>query len=158
MGIESISYLYWYLDQVPIIKSFSSVCPVAMEFALMRMTMDTATIYGPLFVQTMGALTIQTLVLRQLMTSEFPTNIYIYFYVLTTSWLHSRERGLLFHASYIRVCGPYVVILLYHTSMKSEWYTKGHFTHETEGPCPFHFKHSHCWKRRSRSKFASHYA
>ena len=29
----------------------------------------------------------------------------------------------------------------------------GHFTNETESPWPFHFKHSHWWKRRSRSKF-----
>jgi hypothetical protein len=37
--------------------------------------------------------------------------------------------------------------------------TYGHFTHETESPWPLHFKHSHRWKRRSRSKFAtSHYA
>ena len=35
---------------------------------------------------------------------------------------------------------------------------KGHFRHETKSPCPLHFKHSHWWKRRSRSKFASHYA
>ena len=35
---------------------------------------------------------------------------------------------------------------------------QGHFTHETESPWPLHFKHSHWWKRRSRSKFASHYA
>ena len=35
---------------------------------------------------------------------------------------------------------------------------KGHFTHETESPWPFPFKHSHWWKRRSRSKFTSHYA
>ena len=35
---------------------------------------------------------------------------------------------------------------------------KGHFTHKTESPWPLHFKHSHWWKRRSRSKFASHYA
>ena len=34
----------------------------------------------------------------------------------------------------------------------------GHFTHETESPWPVHFQHSHWWKRRSRSKFASHYA
>ena len=33
-----------------------------------------------------------------------------------------------------------------------------HFTHKTESPWPLHFKHSHWWKRRSRSKFASHYA
>ena len=26
--------------------------------------------------------------------------------------------------------------------------SKGHFTHETESPCPLHFKHSHWWKRR----------
>ena len=35
---------------------------------------------------------------------------------------------------------------------------KGHFTHETESPSPLHFKHSHWWKRRSSSKFVSHYA
>ena len=34
----------------------------------------------------------------------------------------------------------------------------GHFTHETESPWPWYFKHSHWWKRRSRSKFASKYA
>ena len=44
------------------------------------------------------------------------------------------------------------------------WYShlhlapKGHFTHETESPWPLHFTHSHWWKRRSRSKFASHSA
>ena len=32
-----------------------------------------------------------------------------------------------------------------------------HFTHKTESTWPLHFKHSHWWKRRSRSKFASHY-
>ena len=31
-------------------------------------------------------------------------------------------------------------------------------THETESPRPLHFKHSHWWRRWSRSKFASHYA
>ena len=36
--------------------------------------------------------------------------------------------------------------------------TYGHFTHETKSPWPLHFKHSHWWKRRSRSKSASHYA
>jgi hypothetical protein len=36
-------------------------------------------------------------------------------------------------------------------------HTKGHFTHETESPWPLLFKHSHRWKRYSRSKFASHY-
>ena len=35
---------------------------------------------------------------------------------------------------------------------------KGHIIHETESPWPVHFNHSHWWKRRSRSKFASHYA
>ena len=29
----------------------------------------------------------------------------------------------------------------------------GHFTHEIESPWPLHFKYSHWWKRRSRSKF-----
>ena len=33
-----------------------------------------------------------------------------------------------------------------------------HFTHETDSVWPLHFKHSHWWRRRSRSKFASHYA
>ena len=33
-----------------------------------------------------------------------------------------------------------------------------HFTHETESLWPLHFEHSRRWKRRSRSKFASHYA
>ena len=36
--------------------------------------------------------------------------------------------------------------------------TKGHFTRETENLWPLHFKHSHWWKQRSRSKFASYYA
>jgi hypothetical protein len=31
-------------------------------------------------------------------------------------------------------------------------------SHKTESPWPLRFKHSHWWKRRSRSKFASHYA
>ena len=31
-------------------------------------------------------------------------------------------------------------------------------SHETESPWPIHFKHSHWWKRRSRSKVSSHYA
>ena len=39
-----------------------------------------------------------------------------------------------------------------------EYYTEGHFTHETESLWPLHFKHSHWWKRRSWSKFISHYA
>ena len=30
-------------------------------------------------------------------------------------------------------------------------------SHEIEAMWLLHFKHSHCWKRRSRSKFASHY-
>ena len=45
---------------------------------------------------------------------------------------------------------------------KIPWNCKGdgkdHFTHETEGPWPLHFKHSHRWERRSLSKFASQYA
>ena len=39
----------------------------------------------------------------------------------------------------------------------SKYDPKGHFTHETESPWPLYFKHSHWWKRRSRSKLASHY-
>jgi hypothetical protein len=33
---------------------------------------------------------------------------------------------------------------------------RGYFTHETVSPWPLNFKHSHWWKWRSRSKFASH--
>ena len=35
-----------------------------------------------------------------------------------------------------------------------QWH-KGYFTHETEGPWPLHFKHSHWWERRSRCKLTS---
>ena len=35
---------------------------------------------------------------------------------------------------------------------------QGQFTHKTESPWPFYSKHSHWWKRRSLSKFASHYS
>ena len=42
--------------------------------------------------------------------------------------------------------------------LKKRSVRKGHFTHKTEGPLPLHFKHSHWWKRRGQSKFASHYA
>jgi hypothetical protein len=35
---------------------------------------------------------------------------------------------------------------------------KDHFTHKIESPFPLQSKHSHWWKRRSQSKFASHYA
>jgi hypothetical protein len=31
-------------------------------------------------------------------------------------------------------------------------------THKTRSPWPLHFKHSHWWKSRARSKFVSHYA
>ena len=41
---------------------------------------------------------------------------------------------------------------------KCRWTIKGHFTHETESMWPVHLKHSHRWKRLSRSMFASHYA
>jgi hypothetical protein len=34
-------------------------------------------------------------------------------------------------------------------------YPKGCFTHKTKSPWPLHFKLSHWWKRRSRSKFTS---
>ena len=49
------------------------------------------------------------------------------------------------HCVVLRTCG-------------SVWSSKGHFTHETKSPWPVHFKHSHWWKRRSWSKFGSHYA
>ena len=43
-------------------------------------------------------------------------------------------------------------------NLPAHW-SNGHFTHETESPWPLHFKRSHWWERRSRSKFAaSHYA
>ena len=32
-----------------------------------------------------------------------------------------------------------------------------YFTHKTESPLPLQFKHSHWWRRQSRSKFTSHY-
>ena len=49
--------------------------------------------------------------------------------IIVTKWLHYR-----------RVC-------------------KGHFTRETESLWPLlHYKHSHWWRRQSRSKSASHYA
>jgi hypothetical protein len=32
------------------------------------------------------------------------------------------------------------------------------FTHEIESPRPLHFKQSHWWRTRRRSKFVSHYA
>ena len=39
----------------------------------------------------------------------------------------------------------------------NRWFNyKGHLTHKIESPWPLHFKHSYCWKRQSRSKFASH--
>ena len=41
---------------------------------------------------------------------------------------------------------------------QKDYVLKGHFTEETESPWPFHVKHSRWWKRRSWSKFASHYA
>jgi hypothetical protein len=37
------------------------------------------------------------------------------------------------------------------------WRAKGHSTHETETMWPFHFKHSHWWKKRSQSKFPTSY-
>ena len=42
---------------------------------------------------------------------------------------------------------------------KEAFWVKRHLrTHETESPWPSHFKHSYWWKRRSCSKFRSHYA
>jgi hypothetical protein len=43
-------------------------------------------------------------------------------------------------------------------SCNSQRLGKGHFTHETKGPWPLHFRHSHWWRRWSQTKFASHYA
>ena len=37
-------------------------------------------------------------------------------------------------------------------------FNKGHLTHETESLWPLQFKHSHWWKRRNRSTFASDHA
>ena len=45
----------------------------------------------------------------------------------------------------------------YFSNSTGSYVTKGHFTHETESPWPLHFKHSHWWKRRSWSRFDSHY-
>ena len=42
---------------------------------------------------------------------------------------------------------------IYSQPMARVW---NHFTHEIDIPWPLHFKHSHWWKRRSRSKFAIH--
>ena len=33
--------------------------------------------------------------------------------------------------------------------LRTNHYTKGHFTHETESTRLLHFKHSYCWKRRA---------
>ena len=44
-------------------------------------------------------------------------------------------------------------IYMWHSSQDSS-----HFTHEAESMWPLHFKHYQWWKRKSRSKFASHYA
>jgi hypothetical protein len=81
-----------------------------------------------------------------------------------------------FGYEYPRMCQPHhlpyqntpgsrggVLGVLSHPSMLSfscmvNVFLKGHFTHETESPWPLHFKHSHWWKRRSRSKSTSHYA
>ena len=38
------------------------------------------------------------------------------------------------------------------------WGGRAYFTHATESPWPLHFKHSHWWKRWSRSNSASRYA
>ena len=38
-----------------------------------------------------------------------------------------------------------------------EFQCKGHFTNKTKSPWPLHLKHSHWWKKRSQSKYASHY-
>ena len=56
--------------------------------------------------------------------------------------------GFTFHTHATNVCGSYTMVGT----------SKSHFTHETKGMWPLHFKHSHWWKRRSQSKFASHYA
>jgi hypothetical protein len=47
--------------------------------------------------------------------------------------------------------------IIWHLSLSGMW-LMALFIHETESPRPLHFKHSLWWKRRSRSKFASHYA
>jgi hypothetical protein len=44
-----------------------------------------------------------------------------------------------------------------HKFLGTQLHSKCHFTHKTAGPRPLHFNHSHWWKRRSWSKFASHY-
>jgi hypothetical protein len=49
-----------------------------------------------------------------------------------------------------------MLLLLHWKCTENRCPIRGHFTHETECPWPFHMKHSHWWKRRSRSKFTSH--
>ena len=44
------------------------------------------------------------------------------------------------------------------TSTGASVTSKSHVTHKTESPWPLDLKHSRWWKRRRRSKFASHYA
>jgi hypothetical protein len=50
----------------------------------------------------------------------------------------------------------YFLFLFFWVGLCKKCVLKGHFTHETESPWWVHFKHSHWWKRRSQSKFASH--
>ena len=144
----SAIYIYnWYLDQVPIIKSFSSICPVAMEFALMRMT----PLYDPVhsLYKPIGHSdnSIQTLVLTASMTSGISNQTSIYICIdddISVARLSS--RSFMFHASYILgyVGLAWSFFFIIHLMMlEYVVYFKGHFTHETEGPWSLHFKHSH---------------
>ena len=71
-----------------------------------------------------------------------------YTYLQVCSYYHKLVAGppIKVHTSPTYMCKPVVR------------YTEGHFKHETESPWPLHVKHSHWWKRWSRSKFTSHYA
>ena len=50
--------------------------------------------------------------------------------------------------------------LLFSRFLVETWFisTMGHLAHETEGPWPLHFKHSHWWIGWSPSEFTPHYA
>ena len=70
--------------------------------------------------------------------------------------IHKREVTIIVQTSVGGLCMLFPVIS--HIVGMVYLKNQGHFTHETESPWPLHFKHSDWWKRRSRFKFASHYA
>ena len=85
-----------------------------------------------------------------------------------TTFYNSNQH---FHLSFLRFTLPLNMIILwkcspiwfpntYQDGNNNNHYLhmEGHFTHETKSMWPLLFKHSHFWKRRSESNFASHYA